>query len=145
MFAFVIFDKNLGKVFLARDRVGIKPLYFGKVDKKVFWGTELKPIKEMFKSSLKMDYTAIYDFLTYLYVPTPKTLYLNVNKLEPGKFLSIDVNSLNISKHSYWKLKVQNLKPSYKEAKDRVFDIILRNVEQQMMSDGCGLLSKWRC
>ena len=82
-----------------------------------------------------MDYTAIYDFLTYLYVPTPKTLYLNVNKLEPGKFLSIDVNSLNISKHSYWKLKVQNLKLSYKEAKDHVFDIILRNVEQQMMSD----------
>ena len=95
MFAFVIFDKKLNKIYLARDRVGIKPLYYGKVSGKIVWASELKSIEEYVKNSgsLDVDYTALYDFLTYLYIPTPKTLYKNIFKLEPGHFLEIDAGS----------------------------------------------------
>ena len=136
MFALAIYDRKIKKVFLARDRVGIKPLYFGQIRGQIFWSSELKSIEKFFESSkeLELDKTALYDFLTYLYVPTPKSLYKNVYKLEPGKFIAMDVQGLKISKHTYWELKVDSVHMPHAVAKERVLDILSRSVKQQMMS-----------
>jgi asparagine synthase (glutamine-hydrolysing) len=92
-------------VHLVRDRVGIKPLYYAHLDGKLVWASELKAI-EAYVKPLTVDYSAVYDYLTYGYVPTPKSLYREVRKLEPGTRLSFDCRSGRLERTRYWQLRV---------------------------------------
>ena len=104
MYAFSIYDKKLKKLFLARDRMGIKPLYYGNIGGEFFWASELKAIQKLYKdkNTLEYDYSAFYDFLTYHYIPTPKSMYKNVFKLEPAHYLEVDINTNIHKKTQYW-------------------------------------------
>jgi asparagine synthase (glutamine-hydrolysing) len=105
MYAFVLYDKNNRNIYLVRDRLGIKPLYYATIDGAFCWASELKAIECYFVGKLQVDNTALYDFLTYRYIPTPKSLYKNVYKLEPGSCLTIDVGKPALSsRKSYWQL-----------------------------------------
>ncbi|MBV7257573.1 asparagine synthase (glutamine-hydrolyzing) [Pacificimonas sp. WHA3] len=105
MFAFAIYDPVRGKLYLARDRVGIKPLYVGFGNSEITFASELKAIVEYSEpGSLTHDPSALYDFLTYGYVPTPKSLYKNVEKLSPAHYLEIDLEGSCRQDISYWSL-----------------------------------------
>jgi asparagine synthase (glutamine-hydrolysing) len=106
MYAFTIYDSNLGKVYLARDRLGIKPLYYGSCGGLFFWASELKAITGYCSDQLSVDNTSIYDFLTYRYIPAPKTYYKEIYKLEPGHYLELDLANLSNKTKRYWKLTV---------------------------------------
>jgi len=109
MYAFSIYNVLDETIYLVRDRVGIKPVY--------------------------QDNTALYDFLTYRYIPTPKTMYENVFKLEPAHYLKINVVNNTYSKHQYWNLqpKVKNI--TMTEAKTEVNRLVKRSISEQMVSD----------
>ena len=136
MYAISIFDSNLDKVFLARDRVGIKPLYYSMINDGLTWASELKCLTEYYgEDSLEQDQTALYDFLTYLYIPAPKTLYKNVHKLEPAHFISVCLKSMNYEKVKYWNLKVKNISISEEKAKQKLRELITKSVNEQLISD----------
>lgn len=134
MFAFTIFDRNEHKIFLIRDRMGIKPLYYSKIGNQVSWASELKGI-EQFYDNLDKEKTAYYDFLTYKYVPTPKTIYKNVYKLEPAHYLKINTATNKIQKNRYWSLQVGNRKVRSEQAKQKIEELVSESVQEQMMSD----------
>ena len=106
MFAFGVLDKRIGRLFLARDRLGIKPLiyYFNKGT--FIFASEIKTILECPKVDKSKDETAIYDYFTYGYIPAPKTPYLYIKKLEPAQTLTYQEN--NIYLHKYWDLKIND-------------------------------------
>ncbi|WP_157831924.1 asparagine synthase (glutamine-hydrolyzing) [Thalassospira marina] len=107
MFALSIYDVSTNTIILARDHVGIKPIYYWHEDKKFAWASELKAIESYVgKTKLSIDSTAVYDFMTYLYVPCPKTVYQNVFKLEPGHYVEFDALSGELCKTRYWELEV---------------------------------------
>lgn len=136
MFAISIYDKKNKCIFLARDRSGIKPLFYSTLQKKVMWASELKPFCNFFEeSNLKIDYSAVYDFFTYQYVPTPKTLYQEIFKLQPAHYLKVDLNTSKIEITQYWKLEVSEKAATIEEAKKQIYNLVEKSLQEQMVSD----------
>lgn len=136
MHASVLYDKEQNKVFLIRDRVGIKPLYYSMIENRVCWASELEAIEDFYgKDNLEVDYTALYDFLTYLYIPTPKTMYKQVFKLPPAHYLEIDLVSGETSLHQYWELKTETKPIDAETAAAEIRNLIDKSVKSQMVAD----------
>ena len=135
MYAFSVYDKEKDKLYIVRDRVGIKPLYYSKIDNEIVWASELKAIKKYYNNELTIDNEAIYDFLTYLYIPTPKSMYKNVFKLEPAHYLEVNVKTGSYVKHKYWSLPVELQKITLNEAAEKLKKLIYDSVKEQTVSD----------
>lgn len=91
MFAFSIWDKKEKELWLVRDRLGIKPLYYGWVGRYFIFSSELKAFKAISNLGLQIDKDALCLFLRHNYIPAPYSIYKNVFKLEPGSFLKLDL------------------------------------------------------
>lgn len=90
MFAFALWDRNTQSLFLARDRMGIKPLYWGHTpDGTLVFGSELKSVMRHPDVGRTIDPLAVEDYFAYGYVPDPRTIYASVHKLEPGHTLLV--------------------------------------------------------
>jgi asparagine synthase (glutamine-hydrolysing) len=136
MYAISIYDKKKNRVFLIRDRVGIKPLYYAIFKDCIVWASELKAIKNYLKNcNLEIDYTAIYDFLTYSYIPSPKTKYKNIYKLLPACYLSINITDFTYYLKKYWDLIPCEKNISLSEATEELKHLIKKSVKEQMISD----------
>jgi asparagine synthase (glutamine-hydrolysing) len=106
MFAFALYDQACQKVFLVRDRLGIKPLYYYNSPSQILFCSELKALMTSGIIPADIDRSALAGYLKYQYVPTPGSIYQNVYKLEPGHYLEIDLPSSRLTKHQYWEPKV---------------------------------------
>jgi asparagine synthase (glutamine-hydrolysing) len=136
MYSIVIYDKKKRLIFLIRDRYGIKPLYYSSLNTSFSWASELKAIEKYYEHySLSIDYTAIYDYLTYLYIPTPKTVFNKVFKLEPGSYLEFDLKNFHFKIKKYWTLPCCDTDTDINSAAARVKDLISKSVSSQMISD----------
>ena len=102
MFAFAIWDENKQELFLARDRIGKKPLYYLNDPKRFVFGSEIKAILAMPDVSRNIDYTGLYDYLSLLYIPAPKTIFKSIRKLPAGHWAVVTTDSIKIE--SYWDL-----------------------------------------
>ena len=141
MFAFSIYDKKRGKVFIARDRAGEKPLYYFKNENYFIWGSELKSLIAVLKNdneSLKISSDAINLYFSLSFIPAPYTIYEKVFKLCSGNYLEIDVNTLEFDIIRYWdveieenKNKITNYTVAQKELRDTLYD----SVEKRMIAD----------
>jgi asparagine synthase (glutamine-hydrolysing) len=137
MFAVAIWDLRVRKLKLWRDRVGIKPLYYFFDGKGFAFSSELKGITTLVgKEHLDYDHTALYDYLTYLYIPDPKTLYKNIFKLPPGYTLIFDSLTQKITDlKPYWKLQVATQHLPLAQASERLRKLIHKSVNDQMIAD----------
>lgn len=136
MFAFAIYDAKEKTVFLARDRLGKKPLkYF--FEKGVFiFASELKAILTQKEVERAPDWSAINNFLTFGYVPAPQTGFVGIKKLEPGHFLLIDLKKGKIKKERYWFLDFsQKLSLSEEEWIQRILDKVTEATRLRMIAD----------
>ena len=114
-FAVAIYDRANSRLCLARDALGAKPLYYLHEEPtgSLMFASELKGIEALADQSLlTTDHTAVYDYLTYRYVPAPKTLYAQVQKLAAGQCLSIDLVSGHSSLQCYWNCPTWTLPPT---------------------------------
>jgi asparagine synthase (glutamine-hydrolysing) len=150
MFAIAVYDKKENKLFLTRDRIGIKPLYWGKIENNFFFGSELKSIKKFFGFKNILSKVAINYFIKWGFITAPLCIYKNIYKLKPGEFIEVD-NNINITKNKYWGLseniKNQDLKESnlnFKESLNDLENLIDDSVKKTLVSDvplGCFLSS----
>lgn len=102
MFAFAIWDAQKKLLFLARDRIGIKPLYYYWDGRKFLFASEIKAILQDPTVQRTLDFCALDDYLTYLYIPAPKTIFQRIYKLQPGYTLTVSQGGLE--EHEYWDL-----------------------------------------
>lgn len=136
MYAIVVLDKVNRKLFLARDRAGIKPLFYSYQNNELSWASELKALVSFYEeNNLNVDYTALYDFMTYQYVPTPKTMYQEVKKLPPAHFIQMDLETKEMSIQQYWKLEVREQDISIEEAQKKIYNLTKESINEQMVSD----------
>ena len=138
MFAFALWDKTNKKLLLARDRLGIKPLYYYDNQKgKIVFASEIKSIIQDSDIVRKVNLKALHYYLTYGYVPAPLTIFQNIFKLSPAQIFSIDCNRKRILT-SYWDMdfndstKDINNKEYYLSVFEEKF---LSSVESHLMSD----------
>lgn len=103
MFAFAIWDRDKQTLFLARDRLGIKPLFYSQLKNGQFiFSSELKALKAHPDLPKEMDPTAIEDYFGFGYIPDPKTIYKEVYKLEPGYCLALKRGNPQYQPRQYW-------------------------------------------
>jgi len=106
MYAFAIWDRRKRELFIARDRLGIKPLYYRYDGKSLLFGSEIKAILAHPGVKPEFNSATLAEYLAFGYIPEPDTMYAGIKKLLPAHTLSIDEGGeLKIS--SYWDLKVQ--------------------------------------
>ncbi len=139
MFAIAIWDAHERKLKLFRDRPGIKPLFYYFDGRNFGFASELKALQIACRDNgLRKDETALFDFLTYRYIPAPKTLYHNCFKLLPAHHLAFDPNNGSVSEaRRYWKLEVPEAPEarSLGECAEELRTIIDTSVRDQMIAD----------
>ncbi len=135
MFAFAIWDEKAKTLFLARDRVGIKPLYYALTDKTIVFASEIKAILADPAINRNLAPEIIDRFLTFLYVPGEETLLKGISKLAPGHYLLAKDGKTEI--RQYWDLRFQ--KPaerlSLKDAENELSNLLAEAVELHMIAD----------
>ncbi|MBL8012244.1 MAG: asparagine synthase (glutamine-hydrolyzing) [Candidatus Omnitrophica bacterium] len=123
MFAFAIWDNQKQELFVARDRVGIKPLYFAVDRKCVLFSSELSPIIQSELFDLKIDPRAVADYLAYWYVCEPRTIFQGVSQLAPGHYGVIKNRTLQQT--AYWRLPhVESSNFSFSQAAEHLHDLL---------------------
>jgi asparagine synthase (glutamine-hydrolysing) len=139
MFALAFWDRKEKKLLLARDRYGIKPLYYFQNDKKLVFGSEQKPIIEQPAFDRKINKKALLEYLTFQNIFTDQTLLEGIHLLQPGHYANLDL--LNISKKltfvKYWDYHFKEPngnvdKREHVEELDRLFQ---QAVNRQLVSD----------
>jgi asparagine synthase (glutamine-hydrolysing) len=133
-FAFAIWDERQERLMLARDRVGILPLSYCVDNGRLLFASEIKAILQDKRISREIDLEALADYLTYDYVPSPKTIFQQIRKLAPAHILVCERK--NISIHRYWTLKYQpNHGMNEAEFTERIHDKLKESVRIRLMSD----------
>jgi asparagine synthase (glutamine-hydrolysing) len=103
MFVFAIWDSNTEKLLLARDFLGVKPLYYTRVEDKFLFASEIKAILEYEELKREVNTESVYKFLTFHYVPGEDTIFKGIKKLPPSHFLECVDGRIRIKR--YWDLK----------------------------------------
>ncbi|OWP87307.1 asparagine synthase (glutamine-hydrolyzing) [Flavobacterium covae] len=136
MFAFSIYDKNLNKVFIARDFFGEKPLYYTKQDNHFYWCSELKSLTEVLPSKPKISKQGLNLFFQMHYIPAPFTIYENVLKLEANHYIEFDVNNFDLSIREIKQKKITSYSNLSKiEATKINEELVRKSVESRSVSD----------
>ncbi|PPD21493.1 MAG: asparagine synthetase B [Methylobacter sp.] len=138
MFAFAVWDQNRQTLFLARDRLGVKPLYYAELtDGRFIFASELKALKEHPELPRAIDPTAVEDYFGFGYVPDPKTIYQGVYKLEPGYCLTIRHGDQSYKPRQYWDVDFNAVDDSLDEqaAGEQLIERLREAVNIRMMAD----------
>ena len=137
MFAFALHDLRNRKVLLARDHLGIKPLFYARTEEAVIWGSEIKALLTTRRFSPTLNTNALGDFFAWEYVPGANTLYNEVYKLEQGHYLEIDLQEGSVQDVSYWDISTQDDTDelSFEQWSERILDQLDSSVKQQSSAD----------
>lgn len=139
MFAIALFDKETQEVYLVRDRIGKKPLYYWYEEGNMVFASELKPIMKCPGFSAQIDRTVLSRYLFQQYINAPQSIYRNVYKLEPGAVLRFRQGEIKTWK--YWDVKKEYAKAqkkpvgSYEEAKEELKELLGKAVAARMIAD----------
>lgn len=140
IYAIAIYDRRNQTVRVFRDRAGVKPLYYYYDGYHFAFASELKSIKNLLNDrNLEIDYTAIYDYLSYAYVPAPKSMYKNVRQLRPAHKIVYRISDHRLSgQKKYWEFNVNgSVGRSRKEETllEELRGLIHQSVKEQMVAD----------
>jgi asparagine synthase (glutamine-hydrolysing) len=137
MFAFAIWDSRLQQLFMARDRLGEKPLVYFRQNGHFAFASEIKALLQVPDVERKVNDTAIHHYLTYQYVPSPDTIFEGMQKLPPAHYLLYDRDG-NLKIERYWKLHFNSTHQTYpdlQELNDRIRTELEESVRLRLISD----------
>ncbi len=142
MFALCIWDERLQKLWLCRDRLGIKPLVYYWDGETLIFSSEIKGILCDSKVRKEIDWSALNLYLTFNYIPAPKTIFKNIRKLEAGHYLLAEGKTVVTRK--YWDINTDITNPQNKPEKnssqigfykERLYGLMENAVQKRMISD----------
>lgn len=135
MFAFALLDLRRGRLLLARDHLGIKPLYYCRGNGCLVFGSEIKSILASGAHRPEVNWQAASDFLTYLYIPYPQTIFQGILQVPPAHVLQVDLDTLDLELERYWDPSDGEEIPAPEEAAPEVRRLLADAVAGQMISD----------
>ena len=132
-FALAFYDSQEGRLLIARDRFGIKPLYFYQDVDKLMFASELKSLLE-YGFEKKINKQALHLYMQLSYVPAPLTMLAGVSKLEPGQIITVDQGEVSIKK--YYTPEINHrTRLTFDQAKDHLLTLMEQSVTDRLMSD----------
>jgi asparagine synthase (glutamine-hydrolysing) len=142
MFAFGYWDEGKKRLYLARDRMGEKPLYFGKQNGTFLFGSELKALKAHPEFHAEINRDALALFMRHNYIPAPYSIYQHIRKLKPAHFVVVSDQGKSISEQQcYWDLTsvaengLKNQITDEQQALEQLEGLLLDSVKRRMMAD----------
>lgn len=137
MFAIAILDKNKEKLYLCRDRLGVKPLYIYHKNDLILFASEIKSFLNHPEFDAKISVQSIHNYLKFNYIPVPGTIYEYVDHVMPGSYVEIDTSTLRTVAIEYWFLSnVERINAMPEtEILDRLDSIILDAVKIRLRTD----------
>src|SRR5438093_10797757 len=138
MFALAIYDTRRHVLVLARDRFGIKPLFYAPSKDRLAFASEIRALLELPGIDTRPDKQAIYDFAALFYIPAPETFYTGIRALEPGEILEarLDVDGVSWKTQAYHRWSIApDLALTLDQATDRPDESLTTVVRRQMESD----------
>jgi asparagine synthase (glutamine-hydrolysing) len=138
MFALAIYDTRRRTLILARDRFGIKPLFYASQKDRLVFASEIRALLELPGIDIRPDRQAIYDFAALLYVPAPETFYTGIRALQPGEILEarLDATELLWTTRTYHRWSITpDPALTLDQATDRADELLTTAVSRQMESD----------
>lgn len=139
MFALALFDRERGTVCLARDRMGEKPLYWGIQNGTFLFGSELKALKVHPDFIGEIDRSSVSLLMQHGYIPGRRSIYKGIERLTPGSYLILNIETRDCIHQQYWSLKQFVQKPqSTKSEKEHLAELeaqLKETIHQQMLSD----------
>ena len=133
MFAFAIWDSNKKELFLARDRLGIKPLYYAITNNEFIFASEIKAILECETVNREVDKTALANYFSLRYIPAPKTMFEGIRKLKPAHYLVVNKNG--IQERCYWDLKCAPMNGSQEYFEEKIIKGLQESVRERLIAD----------
>jgi asparagine synthase (glutamine-hydrolysing) len=135
MYSFAIYDINSEELFLARDRIGIKPLYYYYDGKRFLFSSEMKALIKSGLVPLEVDERAVYQYLTLHHSVPPGTLIKKIKSVKAGHYMRL--RHSNIDQVQYWDIQpnVEDKPLSFNNALEEVEKLLLDSVEKRLMSD----------
>ncbi len=139
MFAFAIWDARKGELFLARDRLGVKPLYYRLTPDGLIFGSEVRAILRHPAVSAELDEESFFHYLTFAFVPAPRTMYTGIDKVAPAERLTISRDGA-VKRDRYWtpfspEAAAASASMSDEAAEEHVLELLRSSVHKRMMSD----------
>ncbi len=135
MFAFAIYDVKKNKVFMARDRFGIKPLYYTFQNNVFVFGSEIKALLSFSSVKKEIRKESVACFLANRYVPTPFTIWKNILQLPPAHYLELNTETLEIKTQTYWKLDFDQQIGNQAEIEEEIKEIFQNSIREHLVSD----------
>lgn len=144
MFAVALWDRQKRQLFLVRDRLGIKPLYYGWCGSTFLFGSELKALRVYPGFNAEIDRDALCLYLRHNYIPTPYTIYKGIYKLLPGHILTVPqatAGASGVRDYAYWSIRqaadagMSNRFSSDTEAMQALEETLMQAVRSRMISD----------
>jgi asparagine synthase (glutamine-hydrolysing) len=136
MFAIAIYDKLKNELFVCRDRIGIKPLYYFWDGENFAFASELKALTKISLIPLEINRNAVYQFLHLGFISAPQSIYQSINKLDSGTWLKI--SGKRLESYKYWTINQQiteKIITKEKEALVKLSDLLMSSVQYQIKSD----------
>jgi asparagine synthase (glutamine-hydrolysing) len=137
MFAFALYDVRTEKLFLVRDHLGIKPVYYTEANGHFIFGSEIKAILAAGAYTAEIDWQSARDFFSFLYVPAPHTIFRGIYQLPPAHWLEYDLRARRIAKvERYWDVPGWAAdRQEHDDPKAELRALMADAVEKQMISD----------
>jgi asparagine synthase (glutamine-hydrolysing) len=138
MFAFAVWDRNKRTLFVVRDRLGVKPLYYAEVDGWLVFGSELKALMRHPGIRRQIDPRAVEEYFTFGYVPDPKTIYVDVKKLEPGAYICHQRGTGPVVQKRYWDVPLAGAHMPMRDVRDVEVELrerLKEAVRKRLVSD----------
>lgn len=138
MFAFAIWDKVDKKLFIARDRMGIKPLYYHFNNQTLLFSSEIRAILKSDLIPKELNKNSVAEYIQYSTVHAPNTIVKDVNMLMPGCFLEFDINSSDLKIQQYWNINDYSKSKndlSYTEICSNVNTLLTSSIERRLVAD----------
>jgi len=133
MFAFALVDFERNRVLLARDRLGIKPLYVRAAQGELLFASELKGILAMLPTTPQLDPRALSSYLTYLYLPPPQSIFQGIGQLAPGERAVFENGELR--RETYWSLPPVGPARERREVASEIRELLEETVRQHLIAD----------
>jgi asparagine synthase (glutamine-hydrolysing) len=135
MFAFALWDARQEQLLLARDRLGIKPLYMAQLPGGVLFGSEIKSLLSTGLVPPDIDWQAMDEFFTYTFIPAPRSIYRAITKVPPGTTVTVDAQG-RLQSRTYWQVPdAAPVRRTHAEWIERVESGLKRAVESHLVSD----------
>lgn len=135
-FAMCIYDKRMKKLFIIRDYVGVKPLYYYFNGSKFIFASEIKGIiASGIKPELNID--ELQNYFVFKYTPQNNTLFKHIKRVPPASYIEFDLNTSKIKAINYWTLNKKSTYSdlSYNDAKDVLYNLVEKNVTSRLIAD----------